>query len=229
MEGPHLLAEALGAGECVTEVLALPEDEETLRRCAEKSVQVTLVSRPVLQRVCDTKNPRGPIAVLTIPDQEPSPGDTLWLMVSTPGNAGTLIRTAAAFGWDVAMGPAAVDPWSPKVLRAGAGGHFRAAVRRVAEAPPDALVVAARPRRGVPLPEIVDHLEMHRDWWLLIGDESRGVASSYEDRVDLWCSIPMPGGSESLNAAAAGAIVSHHLAGLRPGAGKGLSDRGPGS
>ena len=221
LEGPHLLSEALAAGEEVLEVLALPEDRSTRRLCAEQGIPLTAVSGEALSRIADTRTPRGPVAVLTIPRHELGGRDTLWILVSEPGNAGTLIRTASAFGWDVAMGPEAVDPWAPKVLRAGAGGHFRMAVGEMGEAPSEAVVVAAVPRGGVPLPELGPRLDHGREWWLIIGDESHGIgAAPHVSSVDLWCSVPMPGGTESLNAAAAGAIICHHLSGLRTPLGK---------
>ena len=220
LEGPHLLSAALNAGEEVLEVLALTEDRSTRRLCAEQGIPLTAVSGEALSRIADTRTPRGPVAVLTIPRHEIGGRDTLWLLVSEPGNAGTLIRTASAFGWDVAMGPEAVDPWAPKVLRAGAGGHFRMAVGEMGEAPSEAVVVAAVPRGGVPLPELGPHLDQGREWWLIIGDESHGIGAPHTGRVDLWCSVPMSGGMESLNAAAAGAIICHHLSGLRTPLGK---------
>ena len=113
------------------------------------------------------------------------------------------------------MGDMSVDPWGPKVLRAGAGGHFTASISEVSEAPSQAIVVGAVPRGGVPLPQVGEHLDPDRQWWLIIGDESGGIPSSYGRRADLWCSIPTPGRVESLNAAAAGAIICQHLSGVR--------------
>ena len=223
LEGPHLLSEALAAKGEVLEVLALPEDAATHELCKEHGIPLTLIGSEVLDRIAGTKNPRGPVAVLSIPRNRPGGGDTLWLMVSEPGNAGTLIRTAAAFGWGVATGPGTVDPWAPKVLRAGAGGHFRVAMVQVEEPPPEAMVVAAVPRGGVPLAELGPLLDHSRQWWLIVGEESRGISPEHAERVDLWCTVPMSGGTESLNAAAAGAIVCHRLWELRTCAGNRFS------
>ena len=223
LEGPHLLSEALASEGAVLEVLALPEDAVTHRLCEEHGIPLTLIGGEALDRIADTKNPRGPVAVLSIPRNRPRERDTLWLLVSEPGNAGTLIRTAAAFGWDVATGPGTVDPWAPKVLRAGAGGHFRVAFGEVEEPPCEAMVMAAVPRGGVPLADIGPFLDHSRQWWLVIGEESRGIPTEHADRVDLWCSIPMSGGTDSLNAAAAGAIVCHRLSELRACAGNRFS------
>ena len=219
LEGPHLLSEALASDGGVLEVLALPEDAATHRLCEEQGIPLTAISSEALARIADTKTPRGPVAVLSIPRNRPGRRDTLWLMVSEPGNAGTLIRTAAAFGWDVATGLGTVDPWAPKVLRAGAGGHFRVAIGEVEEPPAEAMVMAAIPRDGIPLAELGSLIDHRRQWWLIIGEESRGIAPGHADRVDLWCTVPMSGGTESLNAAAAGAIICHRLSELRACAG----------
>ena len=215
LEGPHLLTEALTAGEEVLEVFCLPADESTRQLCERHRLPLTLVSTEVLSRIADTKHPRGPVAAMTIPKRLPQGRDVLWLMVSDPGNCGTLIRTAAAFGWDVAMASRSVDPWAPKVLRAGAGGHFRIAISRTRRAPDRSIVVATVPRGGVPLAELDSRLDRSRPWWLILGDESGGIPSEYAERADLQCSIPMAGSMESLNAAAAGAILCHHLSRLR--------------
>ncbi|MCY3563878.1 MAG: RNA methyltransferase [bacterium] len=215
LEGPHLLSEALAADAEVLEVLALPEDVATQRLCQDHGVPLSRVSSQALARIADTRNPRGPVAVLSIPRNRPQGRDTLWLMVSDPGNAGALIRIAAAFGWDVATGLGTVDPWAPKVLRAAAGGNFRVAIGEAEQPPSEAMLVAATPRSGVPLADLGSLLDHSRQWWLVIGEESRGIPARHADRVDLWCSIPMPGGMESLNAAAAGAIVCHRLSELR--------------
>ncbi len=215
LEGPHLLSEALAAGEEVTEVLSLAADHRTRSLCEQHGIPHTLVSAEALSKIADTKNPRGPVAVLTIPRKPAGERDVLWLLVSEPGNCGTLIRTASAFGWDVMMGGQAVDPWAPKVLRAGAGGHFGVTVGQARQAPGQALVLAAAARGGVPLGRLEEELDHDRQWWLVIGDETEGITRPTRERADLWCSIPMEGGVESLNAAAAGAIICHHLSGLR--------------
>lgn len=225
LEGPHLLSEALAAGEEVVEVFCLPSDEPTRQLCEQHGVPFTLVSPQALSRIADTKNPRGPVAVMTIPRRSAEGRDVLWLMVSEPGNCGTLIRTAGAFGWNVVMGGRSVDPWAPKVLRAGAGGHFRVAIGRAREAPRNSMVIASVPRGGIPLDDLRHSLDYDRPWWLVVGEESAGIPATHAERADLRCSIPMSGGAESLNAAVAGAIICHHLSRLRKGGGQAFPDR----
>jgi TrmH family RNA methyltransferase len=225
LEGPHLLVEALTAGEEVIEVFCLPTDEAIRELCEQHGVPFTLVSPQVLARIADTKTPRGPVAVMTIPMRLAQGRDVLWLMVSEPGNCGTLIRTAGAFGWNVAMANRSVDPWAPKVLRAGAGGHFRVSISQVREAPENSLVVASVPRGGIPLEDMKHRLDYDQSWWLVVGDESGGVPATHIEGADLRCSIPMASGTESLNAAVAGAIICHHLSSLRTAHGQAMQGR----
>jgi TrmH family RNA methyltransferase len=130
--------------------------------------------------------------------------------VSDPGNTGALVRTAAAFGWAFAAGPGTADPWSPKVLRAGAGGHFHTAVGRVADLGDlgERSTVASVVTGGDP-PAV---LRGRRPLAVLIGDEGAGLPESVVAAADLRVTIPMPGGTESLNAAVAGAILVYEAA-----------------
>jgi TrmH family RNA methyltransferase len=127
-----------------------------------------------------------------------------------PGNVGTLIRTAAAFGWDVGYSPGTADPWAPKVLRAAAGGHFRTGltpVGSVDELRDAGLATVATVVTGGETP---DRLGAGR-YALLVGEEAEGLPSDVVDRAAFKVSIPMPGGTESLNAAVAASIVIYEL------------------
>jgi RNA methyltransferase, TrmH family len=216
LEGPHLLEEALASGVRVERVFALAEDTasaEAARRCG---AELVLVGERALRRLATTENPQSPVAVMVIPvEMPPDPGDLLVAWgVGDPGNVGTLIRTAAAFGMGFAAGPGTADPWGPKVLRAAAGGHFRAGAARVGAL--DALrsggrrLVAMVVRGGVP-PSGLPPGPLA----LLVGDEAQGLPAEVVAACDLAVTIPMPGGTESLNAAVAGAIVAYEVAGRR--------------
>jgi TrmH family RNA methyltransferase len=119
-----------------------------------------------------------------------------------------MIRTAAAFGLDVAIGPGGTDPWSPKVLRAGAAGHFHIGIEEIddigaIEATKVATVIAGGER--------VDLLPAGR-LAILIGSEAHGLPEDVVARCELRVTIPMSGHAESLNAAAAAAIMGYALA-----------------
>lgn len=163
----------------------------------------------VLRKIADTDNPRGPVAIVGIPGPRRIESDRIWLDTSDPGNAGTLIRTAAAFGFGVIMAPEAVDPWNPKVVRAAAGGHFRTPI---ASGPPgDAYTVAALVEGGALITDIARLLPAERAVCLLVGNEAHGLPEDLVDAADLTVTIPMVGEIESLNAAVAGAICMYEL------------------
>ena len=127
----------------------------------------------------------------------------LW-RVTDPGNVGALLRTADAFGAAVALSPECADPLGPRALRASAGAIFRVplvdwnavAGRRIA-------LVA---HGGEPL----SGLDLEPPLTLLLGSEREGLPQSLVTDSYL-ATIPLPGGAESLNVAAAGAIALYEL------------------
>ncbi len=210
IEGPHLLEEALEAGVPVETVFALPEDRATFSVGDTHGFEVIAVDEAALARLADTKTPRGPVAVIPIP-----PDDTGYLGnllvahgLSEPGNLGALIRTAAAFGWGVAYTPGSADPWSPKTLRGGSGGHFRTTVLRLDDL--DELIgwttVATVVEGGMPPSEVSSG-----PYAVLVGDEAAGLPDEVAAECDVQVTIPMPGGTESLNAGVAAGIVVYEL------------------
>ena len=212
LEGPGLLAEALAAGVMPDVVFALPEDTITARLAREHSFELTLVEEAALRRIADTETPRGPASVIAIPaPSRPTGRDVIvaWGL-GDPGNVGTLIRTAAAFGWDFGYTPGTADPWAPKVLRAGAGGHFRLAITPVesmktleeAGLATVAMIVSG----GVSPDELGSGSHA-----LLVGEEATGLPADVIEGAAHKVSIPMPGGMESLNAAMAAGIVIYEL------------------
>ena len=137
--------------------------------------------------------------------------------VQDPGNVGAIIRSAAAFGAGaVVLDRQCADPWSPKVLRAGQGGHFGVGIRQV-----DDLLAATEGRRlictvvkgGRPLREA--DLSGPIAW--TFGAEGAGLSSRIVEKAAARVTIPMAGG-ESLNVAAAAAICLYETFN-RPAAG----------
>ncbi len=213
LEGPHLLAEAVRAGHSPHTVFALEGDTDAATLAAGSDADLVRVTRPVLDRIAPTEHPRGPVAVLDVPEPEDVAGRNAVVLwgVGDPGNAGTVIRSAAAFGAAVIAGPDTVDLWAPKTLRAGAGAHIRCRIGRVAgfadldvESRVATVVSGGRP---LPAAEVV------APWAVLVGSEAHGLPAELVEAADVAVTIPMPGRVESLNAAAATAIVLYELAG----------------
>ncbi len=226
LEGPHLLEEALARGARVERVFALAEDDASAEAARRSGAELVVVDPRVLRRLATTEHPQSPVAVMVIPDSPlPKSGHLLVAWgVGDPGNVGTLIRTAAAFGLGFAAGPGTADPWAPKVLRSAAGGHFRAGAARVETL--EALRtggrrLAATVARGGEAPEALPRAPLA----ILVGDEARGLPSDVVAACDLTVTIPMAGGTESLNAAVAGAIVAYEIAARD--AGGSASDKAP--
>jgi TrmH family RNA methyltransferase len=132
----------------------------------------------------------------------------LW-EISDPGNVGTLIRTADAFGAGVALSPECADPTGPRALRASAGAIFR--VPLVAWDALPARRVALVAHDGEPLYDV----DLAPPVALLLGSERAGLPDSLVAQCHK-ATIPTPGAAESLNVAAAGAIALYELSRRRP-------------
>jgi TrmH family RNA methyltransferase len=128
----------------------------------------------------------------------------LWRLAD-PGNVGTLIRTADAFGAAVALSAGCADPTSPKALRASAGSIWRVPLAVEEPDPSNSLLLGAR-RVALVAHGVSDlgSVDLSGRVAFLVGAEREGLPADIERDVD--ASIPI-GGAESLNAGAAGAIA----------------------
>lgn len=226
VEGPRALAEALEAGVTPEWVLVSParaDDSSTeplLGRLAGTGVPIHAVGQALLERVAPTRHGPGLLAACPLPRGAGEPAALLrsggrrivvltW-EVQDPGNLGTLIRSAAAFGAGGLVALAGADPWNPKTVRASAGAIHRLPVARgdsleqgaaLLEASP-LPAVAAVARGGVPPSAI--------DWTagaiLLLGSEVRGLPREVEVS-SVRVTIPIEGSVESLSVAVAGSIL----------------------
>jgi TrmH family RNA methyltransferase len=129
----------------------------------------------------------------------------LW-HVGDPGNVGTLLRAADAFGAGVALSEGCADPTGPKAVRASMGSIFRVPVSGFDE--PTGRRIALVPSGGIPLPE----LDSTGEVVLVLGAEREGLPADVLERCEERASIPQPGGGDSLNVAMAGAIALYELA-----------------
>jgi RNA methyltransferase, TrmH family len=128
----------------------------------------------------------------------------LW-HVADPGNIGTLVRTADAFGAGLALSPGCADPTGPKALRASAGAIFRVPLARFDDAPRPWTALVAR--GGGPLAPGAGTY--------VLGAERAGLPDDLLARCDARATIPIAPESESLNVALAGAIALYEA--RRPG------------
>jgi len=216
-EGPTLLAEAERSGvrplEIYATAAALPGLDAG--RWEAGGVPVYVVPDRAFARLSDLETPSGLLGVFELPGHDAThvldqPGLVLLLAgVGDPGNAGTLVRSAEAFGAaGVLFGRGGADPFAPKVVRAAMGTTFRLPLAVVG---PDEVVAAAR-EAGRPIVaadvdgEPLDGAGIEPNAVIAIGNERRGV----RDWLPAWdraVRIPQRSAVESLNAAVAGSIV----------------------
>lgn len=187
-EGEDLVDAAVAAGLEPVELLVAGEDVEP-GLLAEVS---TLGHPPRVLAIFRTAG---------LPPFEPRPvGLALW-HVGDPGNLGTLVRSADAFGAFVALSRGCADPTGPKALRASAGAIFRVPLGRFDDAPGRRVALAAH--EGRPL----DELDFSAPVTFVLGAEREGLPPEALATCDEIATIPTPGPAESLNVAAAGAIA----------------------
>ena len=226
IEGAHLLAAYLAAGGCPKAVLvsesgsAKPEITRLVRRAA---IEPVTLPDALLRWVADAATPTGLAAEISLPEGTADIARATHAVfldgVQDAGNVGAILRCAAAFGVDTAvLGRGCADPWSPKVLRAGMGGHF---MLRIVEVPDLAAVlpefrgslICAAPAGG----RAPDALDLTAAVGWILGSEGQGVSDAVAARASLRASVPLAMGIESLNVAAAAAILFHERARqLRP-------------
>ncbi len=220
-EGPTLLDEAERSGLRPIELYATAAGLGRIDapRWEAEGVEVLVVPERAFARISDLETPAGVLAVLPLADQPVADvlagrGVVLLLAgVGDPGNAGTLVRSAEAFGAaGVVFGRGGADPFSPKVVRGAMGSLFRLPV---ATATCDELLAAAA-AAGRPVlaadtaGEDLRVVGIPPNAVLAVGNERRGVRD-WLTRWDRAIRIPQ-GSAESLNAAVAGSIVLYEAA-----------------
>lgn len=187
---------------------------------------VHLVTERAAKVLSDTVTPAGLVAVCEIPEtglREVLAGSPRLIVtaveISEPGNAGTLIRIADAMGAAaVLLAGNSVDPYNGKCLRASAGSIFSIPV---VVAPDTHAAIGALRGAGLQvLATTVDgetRLDQAESWlnrptaWLF-GPESHGLSAEIANEADHRVRIPISGGAESLNVAAAAAICLYQSA-----------------
>jgi TrmH family RNA methyltransferase len=212
VEGPTVFAHMVAAGVSPESIIVSESDGATIELCESHGWTPSFVTDEVLNAAGDAVHPQSPVVVIRLPDRTAIRNrDTLILCdIADPGNVGTLIRSAAAFGWDVCVSGTTADPWSPKVVRAGVGSHFGMHISSLEDPMTDAreigLEVVATVASGAGAP-----VRAERRIGLLIGSEARGLSEEIILRADRTVTLSMPGEAESLNAAIAGSILMYVL------------------
>lgn len=215
----------------VTEA-ALAKHPELARLADAAGVAIDTVSDEVLAQMADTTTPQGVVSVhrmfdATLDDAVPPTAQCVAILerVSDPGNAGTIIRVAAAAGVDaVVVTEDSVDIYNPKVVRATTGSLFHLPVipevgltTAVAAMRQRGLRVLAADTSGVALPTLIASGALASPTAWLFGNEAHGLDEPTLAGVDQVVSIPHYGPVESMNLATAVAVCLFQSAfALRP-------------
>jgi RNA methyltransferase, TrmH family len=218
-EGPQAVREALSAG-AVQELFATDTALSRHADLAALAPSVSPVTDDALAALAETVHPQGLVAVCSQVDVPLTAVlDRTLIVVAAdirdPGNAGTVLRTADAAGAGaVIFAGDAVDPYNGKCVRASAGSLFHVDVVRARDALAvvDALrgagrhVLAATGRGDDDLDDLLDRGMLTQPTAWLFGSEAHGLSSPLLAAADRRVRVPIYGGAESLNLAAAAAV-----------------------
>lgn len=214
IEGEHLCCAALARGR-MPQVVVYTLDAQALVASwsLPSNVKAVQLNDALMQSVSGLESPASVGFVMDAQPMQTVMAGTATVVLDRlqdPGNAGSILRTAAAMGFGQVLAmKGSVGLWSPKVVRAGMGAHF---ALHIVEAVDEAALGALQ----VPLVATSSH---QGDWvhqaklpwpcaWVL-GHEGQGVSAGLLSQAQLTVRIAQPGGEESLNVAAAAAICLH--------------------
>jgi TrmH family RNA methyltransferase len=226
-EGPQAVREALAGGavvELFTTPTAADRYAELIAAADEAGARVSPVTDDALAALAETVQPQGVVAVCSFVDVPLSEALSkrprlvaVLADIRDPGNAGTVLRTADAAGADaVVFAGNAVDPYNGKCVRASAGSLLHVDVVRA----DDPLEVVERLRAaGLTVYAAdaygaadLDHVPLAQPTGWLFGSEAHGLPPELADAADTRVRVPIYGGAESLNLAAAAAVCLYSCA-----------------
>ncbi|MGL5296200.1 MAG: TrmH family RNA methyltransferase [Culicoidibacterales bacterium] len=207
VEGEHLVEEALAAR--AVEVII------TTRSMLTADVPVYRVTEAILAKLTATPAHQDIMAICTMPQLSNVDGNRLLLLdtVQDPGNVGTLIRSALAFGIEaVVLGEGSVDIYNEKVLRATQGAIFHLPI----VTKDLKIYIPTLQARGVAVigtsfshATNLSHLAIPHKWAILLGNEGQGVSEQLLQMTNENVYIEMNDQAESLNVGVAGSILMY--------------------
>ena len=232
LEGPRPVMDALKSGNDIEEVFLRedaadsPQAKEAEELCAAAGVKLAALSKELFGRLSDTEHAQGILAIARKRQPQKSAGPAVILdRLQDPGNIGTIIRTAEAAGFGSLIAIKGTgDIYSPKTARAAAGSLLRVDVFEGLETA-EALRLCREQGLRVIASDLNGAVEytsadLTGDIALVIGNEGSGVSDEIRSGADEKVKIPMEGNIESLNAAAAAAVLMYEAARQRRAAGK---------
>lgn len=216
LEGPNLVSEAIKNGIVLLEVMATENFLQKIEIIEPE--RVTVVTEEVMAKIAPSRTPQGIVARIENPSfslKEVLQEEFLLVLegLRDPGNVGTLIRTAAGAGFGgVVLLRNGADPYQPKSLRASTGAIFQVKVNEVNKSEEEQFLSELKKRFKVFKAETrggkdYRQVEFFSKTALILGHETKGISLKLDDPSFVPVSIPLNPGVESLNVAAAGAIL----------------------
>jgi TrmH family RNA methyltransferase len=215
IEGLHLVEEAVKSGLKLHTVFVRSGNEGLLEHLALGDAEVLIVAEEVFLSATLTEHPQGIAALVDAPEftmQAILRGTPLVVIAAglqDPGNLGTLVRSAEAFGaTGMILLPGTVSLWNGKTLRASSGSAFRLPVIALSADDAFAAMRAQAVRIFAAVARDGDgEADLRGPSALLVGNEGAGLPDAWIAQADARVTIPCPGAVESLNAAVAGSVL----------------------
>lgn len=227
MWGRDVVEASLSSSSALQPHLLLSTDERWLHFIGIKhsGVQTILVSEPVLQRILPAQSTKQHEAIALIRTEldkwQQADGRSLYLDgVGDPGNVGTLIRSAHAFGWKrVILGPESAHAFNPKTVRSSMGSIFHVPIHEASHEETRKLLhgsarnggrltVLGADMTGLPVESLMPQLRT-RDVLLAVGHEGQGLSRTMRQLCDKFITVPMQPGLDSLNVAVAASVLMY--------------------
>jgi len=229
-EGVRLLEESLRHN-CMPSKIYYAESQlndrgrSLLGRFRKDGVMVEAISHRTLEQIAETEHSQGIIGVFAMPatdlgsvSREQVRTVIYFDNISDPGNVGTLLRSALAFGLNLAVfSPHSVEPFNGKLVRSSAGAIFGLpiATASIAELHDyygnGNMQILAADQHGEELPGVLRRLRRNKLLVIAIGSEGAGLSDAVQELLDVGIRIGHSRRVESLNAAVAGSIIMQEL------------------
>ena len=220
IEGVRVIEEAIRSGLRFKAVFFSKSAESRIEKLLPQiSGHAEVIGLPdtVFSSAVATETPQGIAALVRWPEfsldgvlQKPEPLVIAAMGIQDPGNLGTIIRSAEAFGADaVLLGEKTVSEFNPKVIRASAGSSFRTPTLHVTLGQANEIkqrglrVIATSSHKGEP----IDKADLTGGLAILVGSEGAGVPRDYMTVADAYIRVPHSERVESLNAAIAASVI----------------------
>ncbi len=196
--------------------------ESFLSNAIDQNYNIYKLSEDIFKEISDTDNPQGILAVVEFNEYKLNDifkEDNFFIIldrVQDPGNLGTIIRTADAFGANgVIVTSGCVDVYNPKTIRSTMGSIFQIPIIHINDIIEAIDILKSKNINIISSSLDTDKysydIDFKRDCALVVGNEAKGISARVINASDKLVKIPMTGEAESLNAAVASGVLMYEV------------------